>query len=156
MSRFVSSWLGCLIWLWTQRNNSVVQSFQISPGRGLSDMLQRPLSQPALHSNYFHTTQIPIDYLRIVVLHSKNDGGASADDANDSSSPLSSRHPDDSKLTDQNQQKEGHPILIGVTQTKVSGILCIAALLSQGAYDRGGRDISALDGILGFLGFLLS
>jgi len=86
-------------------------------------MLQRPLSQPALHSNYLHTTQIPIDHLRTVASQSDKDGGASVDDANDSSSHLSSRQPDASKLTDQNQQKEGNPILIGVAQTKVSDIL---------------------------------
>lgn len=154
MARFVSStklWLGYLIWLWTQRISSVVQSFQISPGIGVLDILRRPLLQPALHRNYFHTTQKLINYQRTIALYSQTDDDVSADDANDSSppSPLSFRQLDDFKITDQQQQKEENPILMGVAQAKVSGIFCIATLLSQGAYARGGGDISSLDGVLG-------
>merc|ERR1719491_188435 len=82
-------------------------------------------------------------HLPVSVLYSQTTEEEDDSAKNDADDPSSSLPP--------NQQKEEtNPILLGVAQAKISGILCIATLLSQGAYDRGGGDISAFDGILGF------
>mmetsp|Transcript_28840 Transcript_28840/g.34259 ORF Transcript_28840/g.34259 Transcript_28840/m.34259 type:complete len:203 (+) Transcript_28840:104-712(+) len=127
-----------------QQHNNLVQSFSFSsPAPLLSTVRLNPH-----RTHHYRDTSLPtttsISRSSTIPLFSINDD----DDINNTPNT------NDPNTNDPNNNDPPQPpnqILAGVAQAKLSGILCIATLLSEGAYTRNGGDPSAvLDGILGF------
>jgi len=123
-----------------QQHNNLVQSFSFSsPAPLLSTVRLNPHRthhyRDTSHSSLPTTTSISRS--NTIPLFSTNND----DDNNDNTNTPNNNDP----------QQPPNQILAGVAQAKLSGILCIATLLSEGAYTRNGGDPSAvLAGILGF------
>jgi len=139
---WLSSWLCFLLPLWSlcSGKHSIVQSF--STGYVKTNSMLR---QPLLHQNCcssvstVHKSNDDFQCHRITLfgeMGSGNDDGR-GDLNNDNINSDGSLPP-----------SQTDPILLGVAQAKTSGILAVAALLSQGAYNRAGGDFYAIDGVL--------
>jgi len=142
LNYWLSSWLCFLLSLWSlcSEKHNIVRSF--STGYVKTKSL---LQQPLLHQNFFSsvsTVNKSNDDLRCHRIALFGETGSGNDDGG-------------GDLNNDNINSDGYlppsqtdSILLGVAQAKTSGILAVAALLSQGAYDRAGGDFYAIDGIL--------
>lgn len=118
-----------------QQHNNLVQSFSFSPPARLNPHRTHHYRDTS-HSSLPTTS---ISRSNTIPLFSINDD----DDINNT--------PNNNDPNTNDPPQPPNQILAGVAQAKLSGILCIATLLSEGAYTRNGGDPSAvLDGILGF------